>query len=333
MSGLALRPPYRLALDANVFIRLEEFQRERKASEGLLAIYVYFEFIKRYLSHHKDIIFFPTALYEFNRKRNVGSTREHWDVFNGMRTLFETTIELELLADRAVTFDEAQFYLGRIAKDIKRIHKTLETYETNDWTFDFVRPPGGFLGVRRSDLNIEVLPCSAANELFKPLGLDYFREDRARLFFCSHIENHLRGWPKNDKAVFAKHQESVQDCLRKVLYLSESGVLRGIGDLDLFIECNVVSQFSEQSNGRSASSTISVSLDEDLIVALNAFSSISTTSGPMIGGEANADDNSAKMKAYVRDMKRVREGAQREREIAEKLKSFWIEIENRFKVA
>jgi hypothetical protein len=81
--ALSLRGPYRLVLDSNIIMRLESY-RNSNVTEGVLAVFVFFEFLKQ--SGFKcDIVILPSVFYEFVRQKNFHSVKQHWDDFKHLR--------------------------------------------------------------------------------------------------------------------------------------------------------------------------------------------------------------------------------------------------------
>lgn len=93
--------------------------------------------------------------------------------------------------------------------------------------------------------------------------------------------------------------------------LTSKGNLKGLADLDIYTNCNIQSQFSNQSHSRYAPASAALTIDEKLARALRNSNSHHITSGEIICGPENEDDNKAKIEAFIEEHKRMRESEQR----------------------
>lgn len=104
--------------------------------------------------------------------------------------------------------------------------------------------------------------------------------------------------------------------------------MKGLADLDIYTNCNIQSQFSNQSHSRYAPASAALTIDEKLARALRKSNSHSITSGEIICGpeNENENDNKAKMEAFIEEYKRMRESEQRYRIAIESRKYFMKEL-------
>lgn len=320
----SLRGPYRLVLDSNIIMRLESY-RNGKITEGLLAVFVFFLFLKK-SNFQCDIVIRPTVFYEFIRQKKPDSIKEHWSEFKGLRDTIQEELSLPPFFDGIETFQGAQYYLDKIQHDVKLISEELRGYQERDWKFDFIRQGSGFTGVPLNGNWIEVPPFFAAQGLYKKLGLKYFNEEKASRFFIEHISKHLSECKENDQRVIEKYRSKGEYQLTKVLKLTDKGSLFGIADVDLLTLCGVGSQFDYQAHGRYYPASIGLSIDSNLSKALDFFSSMQVTSGEMLGGSSNLDDNYAKLEATEYDEKRIFEGEKRRKKLLMKQQEFFKEV-------
>jgi len=307
--SVMLRGPYRLVVDSNILMRLESY-RSGNITEGLLSILLAFALIKR-LPFHIDVVVRPVVFYEFLRLKNVTSTREHWERFKELKAIIENELEIILFFDGIETYAGAEYYGNLIASDANKIANALRSYQDRDWRFDFIRKAGDFDGAWLGNGLIEVPPFLAAKGLYTELGLEYFNEGRASIFFVDHIEKHLTECPQNNKEIIKKYATDKIFLLTKILKLSPKGVLVGLADIDILTLCNIQSQFNDQALGRYVPASIGMSIDENLSKALHYFSSIHLSSLQMRGGEANVSDNFAIMEAFIHEQNRIKEGEER----------------------
>ncbi|CRM45613.1 hypothetical protein [Pseudomonas sp. 24 E 13] len=310
-SSVMLRGPYRLVLDSNIIMRLEEY-RDGKINEGILSILLAFILIKR-LPYHIDLVIRPSVFYEYLRLTNVTSNREHWKKFKELKSITEDELGSILFFDGIETYSGAEYYLNLIQKDADKIAERLRSYAERDWQFNFFQPPGcGFAGIpERNGEFIIVTPFFAAQGLYEKIGLEYFDEHRASRFFIEHIEKNITECKANNPHVIERYGSDRSFILTKVLKLTAKGSLEGLADVDILSICNVQTQFISQSHGRYAPASIGLSIDTNLAKALKFYSSIRLTS-PKIGGEEeNQEENMAKMDAFFHDQSRIREGEDR----------------------
>lgn len=323
-SGLVLRGPYRLVLDSNIIMRLESYNIG-EVTEGLLSILLGFNFVKR-LPYHIDVVVRPSVFYEFLRLKNVTSTVEHWGKFKKILDLVEKEIDGTLFFDGIETYGGAEYFGKLIENDAERIKDTLTSYTKKDWKFDFIREENEFRGFLLPNGLIEVPPFLAAQGLHTDIGLEYFDNNLTNRFFIDHIEKCLCECKSNDRKIIDKYNRQNRFSLASVLKLSSKGNLIGLADIDILSQCNVQCQFVNQSMGRYAPASIGFSVDEKLSKALQFFSDIHLSSPPLMGGEANISENTAKMEAFAHDQKRISEGEGREKVALEIAFQFFDEL-------
>ncbi|MGY4661149.1 hypothetical protein ACVWZ9_001943 [Pseudomonas chlororaphis] len=328
-SSVMLRGPYRLVLDSNIIMRLEDY-RQGKINEGVLSILLAFMLIKK-LPHHVDLVIRPSVFYEYLRLRNVKSTREHWEKFKELKSIIEDELGSVLFFDGIETYAGAEYYLNLIQDDADKITKTLHSYEQRDWRFNFIQPPGcGFSGIpAKNGEFIIVPPVFAAEGLYKEIELKYFNKHTASRFFIEHIEKRVTECKLNDQQIISRYGTNSKYLLTKVLKLTAKGNLEGLADLDIFSICNVQTQFINQSHGRYVPASIGLSIDSNLANALSFYSSIRLTSPKMGGNEHNIDDNMAEMEAFFHDQSRVKEGEERFKQAIQSSKDFLKELSSK----
>ncbi|CAK0693069.1 TPA: hypothetical protein IGA17_004827 [Escherichia coli] len=325
-SALFLEGPYRLVLDSNIIMRLESY-RQGNVSEGLLSILLVFKFIKK-LPFHFDLVVRPTVFYEYLRQKNLESTHEHWVKFKELKNLVEEELGSKLFFDDIETYQGAEYHLQSIRNDAEKIKKTLIAYQNKNWKVNFIQPEGS--GVAGFPLTctgyILVPPEFAAEALFSPLGLEYFDEIKSSRFFTQYIHKYIVECKDNDKDIIDKYNVEKEFLFTQILKLTSKGNLKGLADLDIYTNCNIQSQFSNQSHSRYAPASAALTIDEKLARALRKSNSHSITSGEIICGPENEDDNKAKMEAFIEEYKRMRESEQRYRIAIEARRYFMKEL-------
>lgn len=312
-----LRGPYRLVLDSNIIMRLEDY-RQGKINEGVLSVFYAFMLIKK-LPHHFDLVIRPSVFYEYLRLNNVKSSRQHWEKFKELKSITEGELGSVLFFDGIETYSGAEYYLNLLQSDADKITKTLQNYEQRDWRFDFFQPPGcGYAGIpAKNGEFIIVPPVFAAQGLYEDIGLEYFDERRTNRFFMEHIEKNISECKHNNQQIIESYRGDRKFLLTKVLKLTNKGNLEGLADLDILSMCNVQTQFSAQSHGRYSPASIGLSIDNNLANALSFYSSLSRTSPQWGFNEENLDNNLAEMEAFFHDEIRVKEGEVRLRQAME----------------
>lgn len=321
-SAVILEGPYRLVLDSNIIMRLESY-RQGNVSEGLLSILLAFKLIKK-LPFHFDLVVRPTVFYEYLRQKNLKSTHEHWIKFKGLKNLIEEELGSKLFFDGIETYEGAEQYLQLIQNDAKKIKKTLIAYQNENWHINFVQRAGsGVAGFPITGTEyILAPPVFAADALFHPLGLEYFDEVKSSRFFIQYIHKYIIECKSNDRDVIDKYNNEKDFLFTQILKLTSKGNLMGLADLDIYTNCNIHSQFSNQSHSRYAPASAALTIDGKLARALRNSNSHYITSGGMICGPENADDNNAKMEAFIEEHKRMRESEKRHRIAIEASRDF-----------
>lgn len=322
-DSIVLRGPYRLVLDSNIIMRLESYKKGN-ITEGVLSVFLFFEFLKR-TNLQVDIVIRPTVFYEYSRQKKFESIREHWNSFKELRDLIQEELSVVAFFDGIETFEGTEYYLDLIEHDVALISHELRSYETRSWKFDFIRPHGGFVGTLLNNDLIEVSPFFAADGMYESLGFKYFDEVKTSRFLIEHMCKRICECKDNDQRIINKYSDSQELILTKVLKLTAKGNLVGIADIDLLNNCNIQSQFKMQSRGRYFPASIGLSMDTNLSKSLSYFSGIHLNSGDILGGE-NAEDGKAKLEAFFHDKTRVGEGDQRVLKLISEQREFFDEV-------
>lgn len=325
-SAVILEGPYRLVLDSNIIMRLESY-RQGNVSEGLLSILLAFKLIKR-LPFHFDLVVRPTVFYEYLRQKNLKSTHEHWIKFKELKNLVEEELHSKLFFDGIETYQGAEYHLQLIQNDAEKIKKALIAYQNENWNINFVQRAGsGVAGFPISGTGyILVPPAFAADALYSPLGLEYFDEVKSSQFFIQYIHKYIIECKDNDKDVIDKYNYEKDFLFTQILKLTSKGNLMGLADLDIYTNCNIRNQFSNQSHSRYAPASAALTIDGKLAKALRNSNAHHITSGGMVCGPENEDDNKAKMEAFIEEHKRMQESEKRHRIAIKASRDFMKEL-------
>lgn len=309
-SSVHLRGPYRLIPDSNILMRLESY-RNGNITEGVLSIFLIFEFLKT-IPHKYDLVILPTVFYEYVRKKKPGSLRSHWDAFRELKDIINGELSISAFFDGVETFQGAKSYFEVIEKDVHLISDELRSYQSRNWRFDFIRPyQEGFEGFVINDELVLIPPLLAARGLHKPIGLQYFDEEAIGRFLIDHIQKYLVECNENDRQVIEEYRDERNYPLTKVLKLTPKGNLTGVADIDLFSQCNVHTQFKAQAHGRYFPASIAITIDKALSDTLEIFGSMVASSGEIVCGEGNVEDSGAKIEIFMEEQNRMNEGARR----------------------
>ncbi len=299
-DAMALRGPYRFVLDSNIIMRLEDFERE-SFQEGLLAIMLFFDFYKKQSQFKSDLVVTPVVFYEFFRLQNVSSLKEYWFKFQSIRSLIEDNLGAEVLFDTLDSFEKTEHYINCIEHDSDLIKKRLLEIKSDDFRYDFIRPPGGVMGGLRKDGLIEVPPIFAADQLYEDLDTRYFHPHYVGLFLKDHIAHKLSTNPDNNMDVAKRYDDEY--LLREVVHLDSKERVRGLADIELLWKGNIRGQFDSQSRGNYHPASIPLTVDTNLFLSLKKMSGYGVTSDQIIGGE-DPDIMKAKMESSIDDANR-----------------------------
>ncbi|MCW3151727.1 hypothetical protein N8H69_04215 [Achromobacter spanius] len=311
-SALALRGPFRLVLDSNVLMRIEDLEKGG-VSEGVLAVLCFFDYFRSQSHYKADLLIQPSVFYEYCRRQAFGTLSNHWERFKGLRDSIERELGIEILFDGITKYSDAEMAFSVIERDASQIVHALISIQERNWLYDFLRSPGGVTGVLRKDHKIEVPPSFAAEHLFEGISTEYFNPHYVELFLRDHIAFALANNPRNDLEVAAKYEKRDGYALRKVLYLTAKQDLRGLADIELFSLCNTQAQFYMQAKGQYWPASIPLTVDENLYLSLKSRSSYGVSSEPIIGGEPQAEIH-AKLESSFNDARRRMDRAKEQQE-------------------
>ncbi|MBH0570752.1 hypothetical protein I3A34_11730 [Salmonella enterica] len=201
-------------------------------------------------------------------------------------------------------------------------------YQNENWHINFVQRAGsGVAGFPITGTEyILVPPAFAADALFHPLGLEYFDETKSSQFFTQYIHKYIVECKSNDRHVIDNYNSEKDFLFTQILKLTSKGNLMGVADLDIYTNCNIHSQFSDQSHSRYAPASAALTIDGKLARALRNSNSHHITSGGMVCGPENEDDNNAKMEAFIEEHKRMQESEKRYRIAIEASRDFVKEL-------
>jgi hypothetical protein len=311
--GVALNPPYRLVLDSNILMRLEDAEKGNY-NVGNLAIFTFFNYIHSQSSWVSDIVIRPPVLFEFWRRSNVQSLKEYWPKFKEVNDLIERFLEVQPMYESVETFEQAQKHIAKITADENQLKESLLKIERRDWHVSFVWNHGdGVMGnVGKNDNYIYAWPSSVAEKFVRVPILRFFDKLAVRQVLVNHITAKIYENDKNDPHVLDYFRAREDFSLKNFFKLSgKNKNVKGLADLDLFAIGNIQQQFHMQSHNRYFPVTIPLSIDEDLERALEVHSTLSVHSQIFQGGDDEAVMQS-KSEQAARDGKRLNKATERQ---------------------
>lgn len=324
--GVALHRPYRLLLDTNILLRMEEAARGN-FNEGNLAILTFFHYLHKQSEWTADVIIRPPVLFEFWRRSNAASLKDYWPKFREVDDLIQETLNVQPLFEGVETFEQANHHIAQIISDEIILQKELIAIEEKDWHVNFTwRWGDGIAGVAGKNGLVHAWPSSVAEKFAASPKLDYFNEWIVRQVLINHITFKIYENRKNDKATLKEYRSSEDFSLKNFFRLQgEKRKLQGLADLDLFSIGNIQHQFNNQAHRRYFPATIPLSIDENLHTALEKYSTLSTHSAMITGGDDSAD-NIVKFKQAFADGVRIEKATERQHRFREEMFNFLDEL-------
>ncbi len=298
-SGTLLKGPYNLILDNNIFIRLEEL-KANKLTPNILAVLVFFDWYKQQFFFRARISVFPTVFYEFARKSPFQNLNEYWDKFQYVRETFEKTIDLELFNDeRIIDFNSANDSFQRVMHDEGVIFSELTRIK--DYRFEYAELEKHLLerGFPKEYFK-NLMPDVLTSLYINSVDTEYFSDNVIYKLIEEYILERL-----NKVAKVKEHFGFIPtpNHLKSVVKIKKKSV-SGIGDLEMFLRGNIISQNELQKNGRNYYPNIPLTLDEKLFKTLKK-NSVMINGWKAIAGKDNDVFKSIMERDYIDQKRRI----------------------------
>lgn len=262
-SGTRLKGSYNFALDNNIFIRIEEWTKTI-ITPRVLAVLTFFNWFKSQQYFKGRIVVFPSIFYEFSRKADFSNLNDYWDKFLEIRNLFEDNINLELFFESGVAnFDSAKDIVSRIRFDESILieeYRRIKNYkysigELIDWLSN-----DGIDKQSYSKLSSDYI----SRYYLHDIETKYFSKE---VFYKLFIECILRELVKRKDFERTFNLKIYKEHLKPIVEF-KTNMVKGIGDLEIFLKCNLIVQNDLQRNGQNYYPYIPLTLDNNLFEIL-----------------------------------------------------------------
>ncbi len=222
-NGLLLKGPFRLVLDSNILMRLEEIEKNTSVNAGLLAVFCFFDYFKKQTHYQADVLILPSVFYEYCRQRNFNSFSEYEKEFRKLRDLVSKILGVETYVHQIGSFSETEKVFKAIENDVLLITSILEKIRQAKWqdeiVIDYVKT------IKKQwakGKNIISTPFWAAQAIFKGIETKYFKSPEVSKFIQDHIAFTIANHPKNDLDMADPKDDFGDYHLRKILHLEKS---------------------------------------------------------------------------------------------------------------
>ncbi|WP_435263303.1 hypothetical protein [Tenacibaculum sp. nBUS_03] len=326
-SSLKLEEPYRLILDSNILMRLNDLNE--KPTPNLLSILVFFDFLKFQETIKISILIRPTVFFEFYEQKDIKNEIEHWEKYKKLKNLIEDNLNVRVYTEGIYNYELTKHHFENIKYDINLIKNELKKINSTDWKFEFKRGFGEFDGFPLKDgTGVLTTPHQVGKELAPDLQTKYLNSKIVKLCLANHISYNISNNDKNNQDVITKYTNDKDFTIRKIIKLTNKGLLKGLADLDLLFLCNIQNQFENQSLDNYLPSSLPLTLDENLFKSLNKFSSLVLNSY-FKGGEKK-ESIKMKFEKEFEEKKRVERAEVRLQKIHKKEKEYYYKLSQYF---
>lgn len=267
-NGLLLKGPFRLILDSNILMRLEEIEKDIPVTAGLLAVFCFFDYFKKQTHYQADVLILPSVFYEYCRQRNFNSFSEYEKEFRKLKELIFRILGVETYFDEIASFPQTEKKFKDIEHDVSLITFVLEEINQTKWQDETVIDYVGTIKQQwKNGINRITSPRWAAFAIFQDIETKYFKSEIVTKFIQDHIAFIIANHPKNDLGMADPKDKFGDYHLRLMLHL-EKGRLKGLADIEILTVCNTTQQFSKQENGQYFPASIPLTLDDNLYKSL-----------------------------------------------------------------
>lgn len=231
--GYQLEGPIYLVLD-NSLIQDFKHSNEPKRALNAHAHTVFCRFVAGWSDRPTHLALSPVAAYE-HIGRQVASTAEvAWAAVSDVRRLLAPS-RLEMAFIRFRSPEELVAKMRDVDADARLLAQFAQSIKEADWKIDL-----------SADIGVKI-PISIAREMIRDdLPLKYFSSRYVKETFASRIEalimHHSNDNPKARPICSGEYSRDLAD-----LTTLARGVLKGLGDLDLFQICDGVRQYQQRS--------------------------------------------------------------------------------------
>lgn len=309
--SLSLDGPYKIILDSNVIMRLEEINN-KIFNEGNLAILTFFDYYKNQNNYVADFVIIPTVFYEFYRQQNSTSFSESWERFKRIKKLIEDVLDIRVKFSLSSNIEYSEKIIKAIENDmvvIKNFLKNINKYSD----FELVRsyenrlPCTSFLN--QNNKTIEIPPISAAKYLIEQMKfkMSYFNFHYIQECLAEHLAYAIENNPRNNLEIARKYKGEYP--YKNIVFIGSKDELRGLADIEILSFCDIRKQFMMQANDNYYPASISLTLDENLFKAIPKETQVS--SSVMTGGE-DTQDSQAKWDCFLENTKRMDDSKKRQ---------------------
>ncbi len=272
-SAIKLEAPYRLVLDSNILMRLENISQ--KTSPDFLAIQFFFNFLNFQSEFKTSILLRPTVFYEFFHQEDLKNEYDHWEKYSLLKQLIETELNVSVTTEGLSSFDLSQKNIANIKHDIGLIKTEIDKLDNQTWDYEFVRKFGEFDGFPLKDgTGVLTTPHFIAKEIAPTLNTKYFDSLIIKCCISHYIGLKISNNKKNKQDIVNKYVSETDFLLGRIIKINSSNRFMGIADLDLLSLCNIASQFRLQALDNYYPSSIPLTLDKNLFLSLNKLADL-----------------------------------------------------------
>ena len=197
-----------------------------------ISVYLFFDFIKKYTKLNIKLVISPVIFYELSGRKKIANEKAYDEqVHNILQILSIFNVKINFY--KFNSYSELNNILEKVIEDEIKIIAEINNITLNDWT------------IQLKDGNKELLPFTKSFDLIrKKLDLQYFQIFYVNFILASKIEKFILENKNNDTSIRKKYLSNINNFPLSSLIKVKKNSLFGLGDIELFQECDLSYQYA-----------------------------------------------------------------------------------------
>lgn len=270
IGSIGVNKDINIFLDNNIIQDVKHSEDEERRLR-FIGVFLFFELLKTYLALNIKLVLSPVIFYEHTGKEKIHNNLDYDKKVHDILSIL-SIFNLEVSFYKFDSYKKLNEILNDLISDEKKIIDELNELKSTEFEVNLIN----------KDQTQEVSPLSVSINLQEgKLDLKYFKPFYVNFILSSKIEKKILDNNKNDKNTRRKYSKDLDKFPLSSLIKIKKGSLQGLGDIELFQECDLSSQYTKDAQ------TINVAITFDKILhnILSRRQTLVATHEPIITGE------------------------------------------------